>query len=400
MNSSFADYSSIMSIAQKYLILAPINRWGGVNLDVGFIAQTIGKQHQVSVLSYGKYYEDCSIFNFIDTSIYNSVDRILYTSDTAVRTSVNVLKRFKPMAIPAHHRLDNKLSHLFINIRNKRLKVLRKRISESDKIVICSQLTGHWSEEIVSLAYQYKKPIYYRVTQQISDRHLRPETLKWLRHIQQFIHHSKHNLNVLAEALPSAKHVNIDQCVMWEDQFMEIPLLNQSPKAFYCISRLEKTKQIDHIIKAFKALNDNSLSLHIYGDGSQMTALKDLAEEDNRIKFYGAVALEAIVDVHKAHDCLVIASSIEGGPYTAIEAMAAGRLIVSTNVGAMSVRLGEQYPYFVNEKEGKTLERLLLNITQLPKEGSYTLSAKLREIYDTNYSVEEIQSAYHNALEL
>lgn len=388
-----------MTMPKKCLIIAPINQWGGVNLDVGFIAQTIRHQQQeVFVLSVGTYYDDCSLFDFVDPSSYDSVDRILYHTHLFIRRSLQLLGRLKPMAIPLHQRVNNAFTKSFTNIYKQRLSVLEEYISGYDTIIICSQLTGRWNEEVIKIAARLHKPIYVRVTQQIAPHHIVEEKLSWLKEVSHFIHHSKSNLDVLSKVLPENRHSIIDQCAMWEDEFLHTPILEKPATAFYCISRLEQTKRIDKIIDAFKNVKDPSLSLHIYGDGSLRTVLEQQAINDTRIYFYGAVALEDIAKVHGMHDCLLIASSIEGGPYTAIEAMAGSRLIISTQVGAMANRLGLDYPFFVNEEKGITLETLIKNIAGLTAKETQELSTQLRDIYKKNYSVSEIEKAYARAI--
>lgn len=388
-----------MITSEKCLIISPINQWGGVNLDVGFIAQSLLHRNQdVFVLSVGTYYDDCSLFDFIDPSTYDTVDRILFKNNFLVNASLHLLGIVKPMSIPLHQRLNNAFTKTIVDIYKKRLSVLEKYISNYDRIIICSQLTGGWNEEVVKIAKRLQKPIYIRVTQQIAPHHIVPEKLSWLKEVSHFIHHSKRNLDMLAEVLPKNEHRIIDQCAMWEDAFLNAPIIKKPSTEFYCISRLEQTKRIDLIIDAFKSIKNPDLSLHIYGDGTLKNDLEKQASVDARIQFYGAVALKDIAKVHTTHDCLLIASSIEGGPYTAIEAMAGGRLIISTDVGAMAMRLGEKYPYFVQEEKGITLSKLMTTITQLSSQETAQLSKELRDIYVTKYSVSEIEKAYASAI--
>ena len=86
-----------MSQKKKYLILGPINQWGGVNIDVGFIAKVLKtKGNDVFVLSYGTYYEDASIFQFIEKKEYSSIDRELANNHLLVKVSLKVLQLTTP----------------------------------------------------------------------------------------------------------------------------------------------------------------------------------------------------------------------------------------------------------------------------------------------------------------
>ena len=382
---------------QQYLIISPVNQYGGVNLDVGFIAKTVSQNDtEVFVLSHGKYFDDCSLFDMIPVSSYTSVDKVLYENNTLIKLSLRLLGLLKPMPIPLHHRIKNLLTKSLSNVNKKRLEVLKQYVSEYDKIILCSQLTGQWNEEIIQIASQLKKPIYFRITQQINPERITEKQLFWLKEVSHFIHHSKQNLDILAEILPTNKHTCIDQCVMWEEDFLAISPLKKSVSSFYSISRLEHTKRIDKMIEAFNGLKNEGLSLHIYGDGSLKSKLEKLSLDNPRIRFYGAIALKDIVKVHGQHDCLMITSTIEGGPYTGVEAMAAGRLIISSRVGAMETRL-PHYPFFYDGSVEDLRKKMLLLLNQEAVENQ-KLSNQLRQRYTENYSEAAIGKSYLDIL--
>ncbi len=382
----------------RFLIVSPSNRWGGVNLDVGFIAKSLlAKNHNVFVLSTGRYFDDCSLFNFISPVLYESVDRYIYRNSTYFKIFLNLLNKIKPLAVPVHHRLNNRYFKKYGNIHSERKKVLKKFISNADEIIICSQLTGSWNEEIIKEATSLRKKIHLRITQQINESVLNETNLIWLKKISTFIHHSKRNLKILKPLIPLKNHVVIDQCVMWESKFLEIPLQESPIQQFYCICRLEATKGLENVILTFNEIKKKNISLHIYGDGSLKKSLQKLAINDNRIFFYGAIPLPKIVEAHQSHDCLIINSSIEGGPYTAIEAMAAGKVIISTRVGAMEERLGIDYPYFVTQ-DLIALKEMILNLSQLNLKKTNKLSAVLRNKYISRYGEKKIAEAYLDIL--
>lgn len=388
----------------KILIISPINRWGGVNLDVGFIGQAILEQKmELRILSTGTYFDDSSILDFIPTALYDSVNRLLVNTDARVRNVLKALQVVKPMDIPLHHRVRNKITDTYFNLEQKQLRILENEIAQCDKLLICSQLTGAWNEQVIGIAQQKNIPIILRITQQIATRDLTNYNLNWLQHVQTFLHHSEKNRELLHPLLPDASHLIIDQCAMWEDQFLSIPQLAGPCTSFYTIARLEKTKVIDGIISAFatspapkgtvgREAENPEFSLHIYGDGSQREALEQQAQGDPRIHFYDAVELKNIPKAHGGHDCLIINSSIEGGPYTAIEAMAAGKLIISTRVGAMMTRLGEGYPYFIDTD--KTLSQLIDRVANLSQSNVASESSKMRDLYKNSYRASVIKSKY------
>ena len=89
-----------MNDQKKYLIFSPVNEYGGVNMDVGFLAKIISHKHQVKVISLGDYYKNSSVFYFDATLDYTSLNRILYQKNFAVRLLTNILSWVKPMKSP------------------------------------------------------------------------------------------------------------------------------------------------------------------------------------------------------------------------------------------------------------------------------------------------------------
>ena len=77
-------------------------------------------------------------------------------------------------------------------------------------------------------------------------------------------------------------------------------------------------------------------TLLIVGDGEERGALKAQAKRlglRDRIRFFGALPHEDLINIYNAADALVLASSREGWPNVLLEAMACGAPCIATNVG-------------------------------------------------------------------
>ena len=384
---------------KKILIISPINQWGGVNIDAGFMAEFYQNYgYKVKVLSLGDYYSDSSIFNFIPKKKYTTLNELVIRRYFFFFLILRMLNCIKPLDKPISHRVNNPYFKKYFGLKKKSCQILSQKIKESDVIFICHHLTGEFVEEIVSTSCKYSKTIFHRVTQQINEkRMLTPYNIRWLSKINTLIYHSKSNQLIAKKYLTAINHSIIDQCVINENIFLSKNVLNNC-KSYYVLTRLENTKKIDQVISAFKLINDKELSLHIYGDGAQLIFLKELAAEDKRIKFYAPVTIDYISQVHLKHDCLIISSSIEGGPYTGLEAMAAGNLIVSTRVGAMEERLGIDYDFFYNSTQIELTEKID-EITCLSSEEIKKISCRLKELYLKNHSYKIIQRKYQDLIE-
>lgn len=114
---------------------------------------------------------------------------------------------------------------------------------------------------------------------------------------------------------------------------------SQFSKIVLMISRLEKEKNIEMAIEAFKLVVETNpqVGLVIVGSGSQNDKLRNLVERNglkNSVIFEGKQDdPQIIASYYKTCDCFLVTSWYEGYGMTLVEAHAAGARIVSTDVG-------------------------------------------------------------------
>jgi glycosyltransferase involved in cell wall biosynthesis len=104
------------------------------------------------------------------------------------------------------------------------------------------------------------------------------------------------------------------------------------------IGRMTAVKRTDDVLVAFKALRDGGVDavLCMVGDGPDREELERRAHELGVVRdtlFLGYQ--EDVAPYYAAFDALVLPSSNEGTPVSAIEALAAGRPVVATRVGGV-----------------------------------------------------------------
>ena len=150
------------------------------------------------------------------------------------------------------------------------------------------------------------------------------------------------------------------------------------------------------VIEAMTASPDATLI--IAGDGPDKAKLQNLAKAlgvDDRVRFLGAVAHEALPEVYNAADLLVLASSREGWPNVLLEAMACGTPAVATDVWGnrevigddaagdlLAARNADAIARAVNERLARPGERRATRAYAEAFSWAET-SQKLKRIFDT-----------------
>lgn len=116
--------------------------------------------------------------------------------------------------------------------------------------------------------------------------------------------------------------------------FRALPAPTGPARVFGAIGRLDESKGLDTLIKAFRQCTDPDIQLHIIGEGAQGPRLKCLAGTDKRIFFKGFLSdpVIAMADI----DVVLMPSRWESYGLVAIEALAAGRRLLCHNIDGLS----------------------------------------------------------------
>jgi sugar transferase (PEP-CTERM/EpsH1 system associated) len=104
-----------------------------------------------------------------------------------------------------------------------------------------------------------------------------------------------------------------------------------------CVGRLEAVKNHQLLVKAFalvKINTDKNIKLHLIGDGSLATAIKQQCKENNiEDDVWMPGNREDVDTLMKSFDVFILPSLAEGISNTILEAMAVGLPVIATKVG-------------------------------------------------------------------
>jgi glycosyltransferase involved in cell wall biosynthesis len=162
------------------------------------------------------------------------------------------------------------------------------------------------------------------------------------------------------------------------------------------VAGLRPEKNIGRLIEAFSIIEDShdNCQLVIVGDGVGLPALKMLAERVCRkgsVIFTGNLA--APEDIIPRFDIFALSSDTEQMPLSVIEAMAAAKPIVSTDVGDISHMVSSENQPYIAGKEAATLADNLLGLLAAPAQIKAIGQANQTKAVD-EYDVSKMVAAY------
>jgi glycosyltransferase involved in cell wall biosynthesis len=173
------------------------------------------------------------------------------------------------------------------------------------------------------------------------------------------------------------------------------------------VGRLELQKDWPTLLTAFASVahRQPEAQLRIAGHGSLEAELKAQAQKlglEAHVQFLGV--RNDIPDLLAASDALVLSSAWEGLPNVVLEAMAAGKPVVATQVGGVPELVeAEVTGVLVPPADPAALAAAMLSLMQLPEEARHVLGCAGRQRAAAGFSLERVtgdwQSLFTELLE-
>ena len=372
---------------KKILVLGPIGDYGGREIEAGFIANVLSSQYDVTIFSTGSLTKKSQVFHFNHRQKVLTLSGLLIKKFFVFRllSFLSFLKSNFAGSISDY--ANNGVLKRKFGYHQKAVEIIDELVPQYDVLFICAQLSSNFLHESIHAAKKNNVKVIFRTTGYITD-----SNFGYLNGVDCFLHHSFRN----AEALKSHgehQYLLIDQCAFNEKQLLQIPVVNEKVRCFLTLARLVRNKNIDVVIEAFQKIRQSGDKLYIIGDGTEKQELMKLAEADNDIVFTGHVSNDNISNYFKKADCVIISHyDMETGPLTGVEAMAAGRMIISAKTGAMQERLPFNDFWFDNTTED--LAAQMLKVKALEKSQVFQKATEIRTRYKSEYNISAIAGRY------
>lgn len=378
---------------KKILIVGSIADFGGREVEVKNIVEAVSKIYDVKLMSTIPMTEKSMAVHSINCQ-WTTIQKELYNSNVLLKGLSFLSKKLNRSNLPSYLLVNNKISNVFFNFSKKNLQILKKEIASVDVVLFCGILTSGFLKEIISYSLESNKPFVLRTTGTIKSV---PEQIKdLLSDISLILVHSHSNAIILRDV--TFKNVRIlDQTTLEEESLIDLAIHKSDQLTFGYIGRFSNEKGIVELLEIFKK---QTKILIVAGNGPLLEEVKERCVDNSTLEYIGEISTNKIAEFFNRIDVLIIPSFEESGPLVGIEAMAAGKIIVSTKVGAMEDRLGQtanQFWFDIND--AKSLLRVISIIENLNKDTVVTIREELRAVYKTKYSQKEIAKNYLDQLD-
>src|SRR5574343_2112203 len=232
------------------------------------------------------------------------------------------------------HRANGPIENFIFNNLNKRLfnfekifsSIIEKEIMMHDVVLFSGEITSKWLDKVILYSVKHNKKSILRTTGTIKNI---PELiLPILPSLNCVLIHSKSNYEAIYPFCSSNLRI-IDQTTLLEKQLLKINSRNKKSNklVFGYLGRFGREKGILELLSIFEK---NKRKLLVAGNGYLLNEVVESTKKNYNIEYLGELSNIEIVNFFNLIDVLIIPFYEEAGPLVSIEAMAAGKIIIST----------------------------------------------------------------------
>ena len=371
---------------KKITIIGLIDNIGGREIEVRNIIKSLSKDFEIKVISMFLMTEKSEAIKGLNsnwTNIYKEINKQYIT----IKIITFFLKHYHKRKTPSYFLVDNKISKRLFDLSVLKNKILKKEIDETDAILYCGTLSLNALNQMIIYCNQTNTPIVLRTTGKIQN--LTKDFKRLIPKVDVTLVHSSNNGLPLIPYKPK-KIIKVDQTSLQEQLLLNLTISSKEKLVYGYLGRFSAEKGILELMEIFNTLNDQ---LIVAGSGPLSKEVNQL-KSDN-ITILPLISPDNISDYFKKIDVLIIPSHEEAGPLVGIEAMAAGKIILSTKVGAMEERLMDttnDFWFDINKKQS-LIDQINL-LAKITPENIIEIRENIRLHYINNYSIKIISNSY------
>lgn len=374
---------------KKVLIAGPISDFGGREVEANIIAKALKNDFDVTLFSTGYMTHKSAALQGLANVSWGSALKNVVKNNFILNLFSKVSKIKNKGQLNSEAYINNSASKFLFNLDSLIWKQIEKQLKNTDVVILCVQLATKFLPEIVNYCHLNHIKCLIRTTGTISK--IEVSEFQFLKKVDLFIHHSEKNANKLNLQI-KLPYVIIDQCALNEDKLLELEHEIKGKLRYGYLGRLSAEKGIVEIAHFFA---NKAYNFIIAGEGLQEDEVKGVIRSSTHCSYIGAIENDKIYDFFNQIDALIIPSHEETGPLVGLEAMAAGKIIISTKVGAMEERLKDTINNFWFQIEDlSTLQQVINQIELLNLEQINKIGSELRCKYIQDYSLHATSTQY------
>ncbi|MGY5850403.1 glycosyltransferase family 4 protein [Salegentibacter sp. F14] len=378
----------------RILLIGPIEDLGGRELEAGFAASVLHYDFEVDVLSTGNITDRSQIYEMVGDIKMRSLKQLLFKRYAFLRPAALLSYLRNNKKEPVYFYINNRVNSRFLKLREN--EILKDVLINYDLIFIIAHLETLRTKEIIKFSKLLKKPVIFRTTGEIE---LTGEVPSYLKDVDLFIHHSIINANNLHPKLNFNNYTIIDQNSYMEEGLLGLDLPKRKVNRFITVARLAPEKNLFNLISFFEEFSDENDELTIVGTGRLYSELLAKSRDIKNIKLMGHLNINEVKELYRDIECAIIPAYTEAGPLVGIDAMAAGKIILSTEVGAMPERLANTNNDFWFEADnGESFKKQFEKIKNLTDAEVYRISEQNRNTYIERYSKTAVSKQYYKCI--
>lgn len=371
---------------KKILIIGPISDFGGREVEVKNIIKTLSNNFEVELLSTIPMTNNSVAISGVNVK-WSTIQKDLFNSKYIIKLTSCVSKFFNNFDFPPYYLVANRLSNLFYDFHYENVQVIQNRIEQVQIVIFCGIFENAFLKEIYDYTIVKEKVFFFRSTGAVND--IPNHIAGILTNFSAIIVHSQANAVKIAQISPQNIHI-IDQSTLHESQLLQLPIEPQQNLVYGYLGRFSAEKGILELVDSFQGKNEK---LIIAGAGSLEKEVKNGL--GSNVVFIGKLAQDQIESFFENIDVLIIPSLEEAGPLVGIEAMAGGKLIFSTKVGAMKERLSTSENHFwIGSQISNDIQELIGKVQKMNPVEIVRIRELNRKIYLENYCLEQVSKQY------
>lgn len=382
-----------MNELKKILIIGPIADFGGREVEAVILAKSFVNSYKVCLLS--TVHMTPASYALLDHENFSwsNVARRVYKQHLIIRLTSEIAKFLNRRVEKPIKFMGNKITHRLYDFNILYRKSIKDGILENDIVIFCGDFQSKWLKEVVEFSFINKKKFLFRTTGTIYG--LTEELKSIFKNNYTILVHSRLN-KIPLDRIGGLKNTIIDQTTLIEKELLRVSLNSNKSITYGYLGRFGKEKGILELLQIMKKVKKPII---FAGDGPFKEKVVDFCKNERSSFYLGKLKSEETLTFFNRIDVLIIPSLEEAGPLVGIEAMAAGKMIVSTKVGATQERLentANQFWFDINNPQ--SLVDVLYQIEILTREELLRIKTQVRERYLDKYSNVEISSQYNKAV--